>query len=139
MTSAGAWVPNGDGASEQRTQLSFLDMERAYFNAKVHQHEPPVFVNLSAEDPDSKHTCAQLLRHMYGPRMVADGLQEECSTLLGMQGSGNANLFHNKAKNLRCSVYGDDFTSCDPKSSLDWFDSFIRKPVYSKSRSQAQI
>ena len=73
VTSVGNWVPDADPGSEQRTQLSFLDVKRAYFNAKVDQHDPPVFVNLPAEDPVSKHMCARLLRHMYGTRMAADG------------------------------------------------------------------
>ena len=131
VTSVGDWVPDADPGSEQRTQLSFLDVKRAYFNAKVDQHNPPVFFNLPAEDQDSKHMCARLLRHMYGTRMAADRWQEEYSTLLVelgfRQGAACPNLFYQEGKSIRCSVHGDDFTSVGPKSSLDWFEDAVAK------------
>ena len=107
-------MPDADPVSAQRTQLSLVDVKRAYFNAKVDQNDPPVFVVLPAEDPDSKHLCARLLRHVYGTRLAADGGHDEYSMLLvgfGFeQGASCPNLFYHKGKSFRCSVHGDDFT-----------------------------
>ena len=69
--------------------------------------------------------CAQLLRHMYGTRMAADGLQEEYSTFLisigFTQGVGHANFFRHAKWGFKCSVHGDDFTTSGPCPELDWF------------------
>ena len=82
VTTVGRHRPVLDPISPQRSQLSFINIKRAYFNAKVDDHDPPVFVDLPPEDKDHGHMCARLLRHMYGTRMAADGWQEEYSTLL---------------------------------------------------------
>ena len=85
-----------------------------------------MFVNLPAEDLDSKHMCARLLRHMCGTRMA-----RMCSTLLvGLgfkQGASCPNLFYHEGKSVRCSVHGDDFTSVRPRSSLDWLEDAVAK------------
>ena len=73
MTRIGKHVPNWDPSSPDRTQLSFVDVRRAYFNAKVDQDEEPVYVDLPHEDGDSGSMRARLLRHMYGTRRAADG------------------------------------------------------------------
>ena len=129
MTSVGDYAPDPDPHSPHRTQVSFIDITRAYFNAKVDQKDPPVYVNLPTEDPDHQSMCARLLRHMYGTRMAADGWQEEYSTLLiGLgfrQGTASPNLFYHEAKNIKCSVHGDDFTSCGPCDALDWFEATV--------------
>ncbi len=82
MTRVGAHRPNWDPSSEKRTQISLVDVKRAYFNAKLSADEPPVYVDLPAEDPDHTKCAAQLLRWMYGTRGAADGWQEEYSTAL---------------------------------------------------------
>ena len=84
------------------------------------------FVRLPEEDPDSATMCAQLLTHMYGTRMAADGWQEEYSTFLisigFTQGVGHANLFRDAKRGLKCSVHGDDFTTSGPCAELNWFE-----------------
>ncbi len=82
MTRVGSHYPDWEPTSAKRTQISLVDVKRAYFNAKVDPREPPTFVQLPQEDPDAADMCAQLLRHMYGTRLAADGWQEGCSTLL---------------------------------------------------------
>ena len=82
MTRIGNHVPDWDPASPTRTQLSFIDARRAYFNAKIDQTDEPVYVSLPEEDPDTADKCARLLRHMYGARRAADGWQEGYSTLM---------------------------------------------------------
>ncbi len=81
-----------------------MDVARAYFNAKVDREAAPCFVDLPKEDPDSETMCGELLRHMYGTRMAADGWQEEYSTLLislgFRQGTSCPNAFHHRTKRI---------------------------------------
>ena len=126
VTSIGDHVPILDPGSRMRSQVSFIDISRAYFNAKIDERDAPTFVRLPEEDPDSATMCAQLLRHMYGTRMAADGWQEEYSTFLisigFTQGVGHANLFRHAKRGLKCSVHGDDFTTSGPCAELNWFE-----------------
>ena len=82
MTCVGSHRPDWNPASPNRTQLSFIDIKRAYFNAKIEESDPPTFVCLPSEDPEHETMCGRLLRHMYGTRGAADGWQEEYSTTL---------------------------------------------------------
>ena len=124
----GEHKPCRDPSSEQRVQLSFVDVSRAYFNARV-DPDDVTMVELPEEDPDSGTHVARLLRHMYGTRRAADGWQEEySSTLVEMgfvQGLSSPCVFRHAGRGLACSVHGDDFTTSGPKSSLDWFEDQI--------------
>ena len=84
--------PDWDPKSPSRTQVSLIDVKRAYFNAVIDKRDKPPFVDLPAEDRDHGSMCGQLFRHMYGTRGAADGWQEECSTMLVRLGfrQGNA-------------------------------------------------
>ena len=66
---------------------------------------------------------------MYGTRRAADGWQEEySSTLVSLgfqQGLSSPCVFMHAARNLYCSVHGDDFTTTGPKVELDWLESEI--------------
>ena len=62
--------------SPHRTQVSFIDIARAYFCAKTNPDDP-TFVELPAEGPDSGPMVGKLLRHMYGTRAAADGWHSE--------------------------------------------------------------
>ena len=61
---------------------------------------------------------------MYGTRPAAEGWHGELSFTLeeiGLKrGISSAGVFANKAKQLVCTVHGDDFTTAGPKKSLDW-------------------
>jgi hypothetical protein len=52
MTRVGSHRPDWDPASPDRTQLSFIDIKQAYFNAKIEESDPPTFVCLPSEDPE---------------------------------------------------------------------------------------
>ena len=110
MTRIGSHVPDWNGASRTRCQVSLVDIKRAYFNAKIDPRDPPTFVQLPDEDPDSGTMCAQLLRHMYGTRMAADGWQEEYSTFLVSigfrQGEACPNLFYHRDRQVVTSIHG---------------------------------
>ncbi len=129
MTRVGAHQPDWDQTSPKRTQISLIDMKRAYFNAKVDPHEPPTYVQLPPEDADAGLMCAQLLRHMYGTRPAADGWQEEYSTLLVSlgfrQGDACPNVFYHTAKQIVTSVRSDDFTPSGPADARDWMEAAI--------------
>ena len=130
MTEIGSHKPILDPKSPKRSQLSFVDIKRAYFNALVDPKDPPTYVRLPSEDGDHQTMCARLQRHMYGTRMAADGWQQEYSTLLIVrlgfqQGGGHANLFYHPVRGIRTSVHGDDFTSQGPCNELDWLEAAI--------------
>ncbi len=129
MTKVGTHMPNWNPRSASRTQISIVDIKRAYFNAKVDPRDPPTFVQLPPEDPDSATMCAQTLRHMYGTRLAADGWQEEYSTfLVGIgfrQGDACPNAFYHAERQLVTSVHGDDFASSGPANALDWMENAI--------------
>ena len=126
MTRVGSHRPDWDPASPTRTQISMVDVKRAYFNATIDPEDAPTYVQLPAEDPEHESMCARLLRHMYGTRAAADGWQEEYSTLLVSlgfrQGDASPNVFHHAERAIVTSVHGDDFTSCGPADSLDWLE-----------------
>jgi len=127
----GRHQPDWNPDSPNRQQVSFVDVKRAYFNAKLDPLSKPVFVDLPPGDPDSGNMCAQLLRHMYGTRGAADGWQEEYSTaLVGLgfrQGESCPNVFWHADKDVCCSVHGDDFTTTGSRVSLDWFEAEVAK------------
>ena len=129
MTRSGRHQPDWDPKSQRRMQLSFVDVKRAYFNAKVDRDAAPCFVELPPEDPDRATHCGELLRHMYGTRSAADGWQEEYSTLLVrlgfVQGTSSANVFCQEQRQVAVSVHGDDFTACGPADSLDWYEQAV--------------
>ena len=122
-TTIGDHRPDWEPTSPNRIQISIIDIKRAYFNAQVDRERTPVFVALPPEDGDSTSMCGELLRHMYGTRLAADGWQEEYSTMrfkLGFtQGVGHPNIFRHTSKDIFCSVHGDDFTSVGPSKELD--------------------
>jgi len=128
-TKMGSHEPIWDPVSPKRTQISFVDVSRAYFNAKMDDGAAPVYVDLPPEDSMSTEYCARLLRHMYGTRMAADGWQQEYSTLLirlgFRQGLACPNVFRHPERGIVTSVHGDDFTSCGPKDALDWLEKAI--------------
>lgn len=129
VSRAGEHQPIWDPKTCRRQQLSFIDIERAYFNAKINTEASMCFVELPPEDPDHGKTCGQPLRHMYGTRAAADGWQEECSTFfvrIGFrQGSGNPNVFVHKTRHISVSVHGVDLTASGPVHELDWYENRI--------------
>ena len=129
MTRVGAHQPIWDPDSPNRSQLSFIDIKRAYFNAKIDESDAPTFVSLPEEGPDNANMCGWLLCHMYSTRGAADSWQEEYSTALIELGFGQGiscpNVFHHVEKKIRCSVHGDDFTSEGGKLALDLFEQAV--------------
>ena len=67
--------------SSNRTQVSFIDIARAYFCAKT-DPDKPTYVELPPEEPGSGILVGHLVRHMYGTRAAADGWHSECASTL---------------------------------------------------------
>ena len=115
-----------DGASERRTQVSAVDISRAYFNAATDESSP-TYVALPTEDPDCREKCGLLRRHMYGTRAAADGWQHEYSGFLKSigfrQGEACPCSFVHDKRGLIMSVHGDDFTTAGLKCEVDVFES----------------
>ena len=116
-----------DPDSERRTQISAIDIRRAYFNASTDGADP-TYVALPQEHPGSaRWMCGLLKKHIYGTRAAADGWQQEYSGVLRsigfVQGAASPCPFLHKARSKATSVHGDDFTSAGPKDELDWLQS----------------
>jgi len=124
------WMRNEpQWTGDNRIQVSFVDISRAYFNART-DPEHPVYVDLPREDPDwGKGLCGRLNVHMYGTRPAADGWHSEYSETVEacgfVRGESSACVFWHPERDLICSVHGDDFTTVGPKKSLDWFIEFL--------------
>ena len=115
-----------DPKSERRTQISAIDISRAYFNASTDGSDP-TYVALPTEHPGQQRgMCGLLEKHMYGTRAAADGWQQEYSGFLKSigfaQGEACPCLFVHKGRGIASSVHGDDFTTTGPKAELDWFE-----------------
>ena len=65
-----------DPNSERRTQVSAVDISRAYFNASTEGAEP-TYVAFPSEHEDHGQYCGLLRKHMYGTKAAADGWQQE--------------------------------------------------------------
>ena len=128
-TEVEGWKPCLDD-SDQRTQVSLIDISRAYFNA-VTDEQDPTYVELPPEEDGFGELVGLLLRHMYGTRRAADGWQQEYSTSLiemgFVQGISCACVFYHKERQLRTTVHGDDFTTTGPKVSQDWLEEELRR------------
>ena len=129
-TSIGNWQVCRDPLSEKRTQISLVDISRAYFNATVDE-DMATFVQLPPEDEDAGVLCGKLNRHMYGTRAAADGWQEEYSSTLVasmgfIQGTSTPCVFRHHEKDIIVTVHGDDFTTVGPKDELDWSEQTMK-------------
>ena len=125
-----------DAKSEDRVQLSLIDISRAYFNAPTNPDEP-TYVSLPKEHPEHGQKVALLKKHMYGTLKAADGWQEYYScSLIAMgfvQGITSPCIFHHPALGLVCAVHGDDFTTRGSKRNLDLFEQKLREVYELKS------
>ena len=121
-----------DPLSEDRVQVSLVDISRAYFNAST-DPENPTYVQLPAEDPDAgRDLCGLLMKHMYGTQRAAEGWQSEYSNTLVeklgfQQGIACPCMFVHAERDIVTTVHGDDFTAVGPKRHLDWYESMMEK------------
>lgn len=117
--------------SDERLQVSLVDIPRAYFNART-RNDDPVYVALPPEDPHhGKGLCGRLLVHMYGTRRAADGWHTESSEALEelgfVRGQSSACVFWHPERHVISSVHGDDFVTAGTKAALDWFKMELTK------------
>ncbi len=103
-----------------------MDIKRAYFNTIVEDNRP-VYVQLPEEDPMSgQGKCGKLQRHFYGTRGAAAGWESNYVEFMlrngFVRGIASGCLFVHLERDIKCAVYGDDFTSIGSKVELDWFE-----------------
>jgi hypothetical protein len=113
--------------SRKELKLSFVDASRAYFNSPCNES---VFVELPSEDFQAGK-CGRLLRWMYGTRKAASKWEDFYSGVLiklgFIKGKASPCTFFHKARNLRCVVHGDDFTTLGADDDLDYFENRIKE------------
>ena len=101
-----------DPSSERRTQVSAVDISRAYFNASTEGAEP-TYVILPPEHSDHGKKCELLKKHMYGTRAAADGWQQEYAGFMRSIGfrqeEAGPCVFVSVDRGLAASAHGDDF------------------------------
>ena len=107
---AGTKVRVRDGASKHRTQISFIDVSRAYFCASTDPDDPS-YVELPVEDPQHEDMCGLLLKHMYGTRKAAGEWHCEYAGqlvhTLGFEvGDSSVCMFFHLKRGLRCCPRG---------------------------------
>ena len=109
------------GSSGKVRKLMFLDVRRAYFNAKINT---PTYVELPPERAEAGK-CWRLNRALYGTRPAAQSWEEEYGSRMlewGFEmGKTGPCLFHHKQKNLKTVIHGDDFTILGEEEELKWF------------------
>ena len=128
------------GTSPTRTQISVIDIARAYFCAST-DPDDPTYVELPDEDEGhAQGMVGLLLKHMYGTKKAADGWHSEYSgTLIEMgfvAGAASACVFRHQSRNLSCSVHGDDLTTEGPKKQLDWFKAQLEQKYELKENAR---
>jgi len=108
-----------------RIQISFADISRAYFHARIGD-DNKLYVELPSEDEDfGSDMCGRLNVHIYGTRHAAEGWHSKYVGSLHefgfIIGASSACVFYSPSGHLVFSVHGDDFTTVGPKSALDNF------------------
>ena len=124
------------GCKSKGFKLDFIDVRRAYFHAKARR---TVFIKLPPED-FQEGMCGKLNKSLYGTRDAAQNWEHAYIEFLESIGfvSGVASpcIFHNKDKNVRVVVHGDDFTLLGSADNLDWFRKEISKRFEVKFRGR---
>ena len=124
------------GCKTQGHKLDFIDVRRAYFHAKARRE---VYVELPQED-HQPGMCGKLSKSMYGTRDAAQNWEHAYMEFLENAGfrSGTATpcVFHNRDRDIRAVVHGDDFTVLASENQLDWFRREIVKRFEVKFRGR---
>ena len=111
-------------------------MRRAYFHATARRK---VYVELPPED-HQVGMCGKLRKAMYGTRDAAQNWEHAYMEFLENTGfsSGIATpcVFHNRDRDIRAVVHGDDFTVLASENQLDWFRGEIAKRFEVKFRGR---
>ena len=117
-------------------KLDFIDVRRAYYQARAKRE---VYVSLPEGDQE-EGMCGLLSQSLQGTRDAAQNWEEEYSSYvisLGFaRGKSTPCIFYHKARNVRLSVHGDDFTLLGSDKELDWFRSAISKKFDVKFRGR---
>ena len=115
-----------DLASERRTQVSAIDISRAYFNAST-EGAARACVMLLPEHVDHGEKCGLRRKQMYVTHAAADGWQQEYAGFVRgirfRQDEASSYVFVDARRSLvMVSVYGTDFTTTGPTRELNCFE-----------------
>ena len=107
-------------------KLEFIDVKRAYFYAPAKRD---VYVKLPDEDYE-EGMCGKLNKSMYGTRDAAYNWEVEYVRFMNsvgfVHGKTSPCIFYHSGKDIRCVIYGDDFTLLGSEVALDWFRKSIK-------------
>ncbi len=110
--------------------LMVNDVKRAYFYAPAVRE---VYVELCEEDRGNgeENMCGLLDFSMYGTRDAAQNWQIEFTkTLLNLgfqRGKSSPCVFHNKTRNIKTFVHGDDYVSAGEKKDIKWLEAELER------------
>ena len=115
-------VASRHGRNGKAMKISFVDISRAYFNAKCEQ---PTFIELPTEDSE-EGMIGELDMCMYGTRRAAQGWEAEyisTMTKIGFEcGKASPCCFYHRKWDLRCVVHGDDFACIGEEEDLNRYE-----------------
>ena len=124
----------------QPLRLSFIDIKKAYFNAKPQR---AVFMRLPPEMGLPKHYVARQTRCVYGTRDAGMLWEETYRRALEDVGfiTGDANpcIFRHEARNIQVVVHGNDFTALGTDESIDWYTAELQKVFEIKVRGRIGV
>ena len=102
-------------------------MKRAYFYAPAKRD---VYVKLPIED-DEPGMCGKLFKSMYGTRDAALSWEFEYTDFMEKAGFHHGKtspcIFYNPGNDIRCVIYGDEFTLLGSDQNLNWFRTQIQQ------------
>jgi len=125
------------GKRQNLKKLSFIDIKKAYFHAKVKR---PLYVVLPPEalDPGETGVCGKLNFSLYGTRDAAHNWEEAYSQFLisigFQQGLSSPCIFRHPVRDIITVVHGDDFTSLAVEDNLKWLSNQFKSKFEIKDK-----
>jgi len=106
---------------KQEKKLLFIDIRRAYFNAKASKE---TYVMLPQE-AEQEGMCGELEQCMYGTREAGARWEETYTAAMVRngfkQGKATPCTFRHSERDIEVVVHGDDFTALGTDEQLDWY------------------
>ena len=129
MSLAASGIGGKRGRSDSRVKLAFVDIKKAYLNAKVRE---PTYIQLPPElSRLHPGMFARMNVSLYGTRAAASNWERCYSDLfIGhgfVKGVGAPNVFRHPEFDVSVVVHGDDFTILAEQPDVDWVIDFMKE------------